>query len=284
MRVSYLTVGFACISYLALGLAPTQVSAQLLRSLPFQRPAADAQPASNPAQPVAPAPAAQSPTGSNPSPAVTPPRHTGPSQAQQQGSGQADRAQPQRQGRIMRGSQLIGLSIRGSNDHQLGTVKDFIVDYQGECPAIYFAVEPDASLQLGQEYVIMPYGAMQYRNDSRGGRDYFAIDVNGGQLRNAPHVAVNSWSAFNDRQVLSNVHQFYQRTERTTARPVESGSTQRDEQNKQGIRPETGTRPEAGTHRDSTPRPEIAPRPETNTRPEATSQPESARHPDTGTR
>ena len=50
MRVSYLmTMGFACISYLALGFAPTQVSAQLVRR---QRPAVNPQPASDPAQPV----------------------------------------------------------------------------------------------------------------------------------------------------------------------------------------------------------------------------------------
>ena len=35
MRVRYLTMGFACISYLALGLAPTQVSAQIFRGSPL---------------------------------------------------------------------------------------------------------------------------------------------------------------------------------------------------------------------------------------------------------
>ena len=140
----------------------------------------------------------------------------------------------------MRGSQLIGLNIRGSDDHQLGIVKDFIVDCQGECPMIYFAVEPDASLQLGQEYVIMPYSAMRY--DSRGGRDYFALDVIGTGLRNAPRVSVNGWSTFSDRQVLSNAHQFYQRTERTTARPIQGGAEQPKEH---GTRPETPTRPDA---------------------------------------
>ena len=125
------------------------------------------------------------------------------------------------------------------------------MDSQGECPMIFFAMEPDASLQLGQEYVIMPYSAMQYR-DSRGGKDYFAMDVNGTQLRNAPHVAVNNWSAFNDRQMLSNAHQFYQRTQRTTARPIEGGAAQPNEQGK-------GTRPDANAHRDSAPQPEVAP-------------------------
>jgi hypothetical protein len=212
---------------------------------------------------------------------VTPPAAAESSQPQQQDPGQAGLARPERQGRIIRGSQLIGLNIRGSDDHQLGVVKDFIVDSQGECPIIYFAVDPDASLQLGQEYVIMPYSAMQYRSDSRGGRDYFAMDVNGTQLRNAPHVAVNAWSAFNDRQVLGNVHQFYQRTERTTARPIQGGPAK---QNEQGTRPETGTRSDASTHGDSTPQAEIAPRLDNNTQPKATPQPESATHPDTATR
>ena len=274
MRVCYLTVGFACVSYLALGFAPTQVSAQLFRSSPFQRPAVSPQPAPNPAQPAPTAAPPQVPAGSNPAAAVTPLPGAGVSQAQQQVPGQAEPVQPERQGRIMRGSQLIGLNIRGSDDHQLGIVKDFIVDSQGECPTIYFAVEPDASLQLGQEYVIMPYSAMRY--DSRGGRDYFALDVIGTGLRNAPRVAVNGWSTFNDRQVLSNAHQFYQRTERTTARPIQGGAAQPKEQ---GARPDTPTRPDASTHRDSTPQPEIAPRVDTNTQPKTTPQPESEAHP-----
>jgi hypothetical protein len=181
----------------------------------------------------------------------------------------------------MRGSQFMGLNIRGSDDHPLGTVKDFIVDCQGECPAIYFAVEPDASLQLGQQYVIMPYSAMQYRSDSRGGTDYFALDLNVVQLRNAPHVAVNGWSTFNDRQMLSGAHQFYQRTERTTARPVEGGPAP---QNGQGTPPATGTPPNAGTKHDPAPQPEIAPRLDTNPQPKTAPQPEGAKRPDNAVR
>ena len=47
---------------------------------------------------------------------------------------------------------------------------------------IYFAMEPAASLQLGQEDVILPLTAMAYRFDNRGGRNYFALNVNGGQF------------------------------------------------------------------------------------------------------
>ncbi len=135
---------------------------------------------------------------------------------------------------------------------------------------IYFAVVPDPSLQLGPEYVIMPYSAMRY--DNRGGRDCFALDVNGTGLRNAPRVAVNGWSTFNDRQVLSNAHQFYQRTERTAARPIEGGPAQPKEP---GTRPAGGTPPNAGT----TPRPEVAPRLDTKTQPQTAPRPESPTRP-----
>ena len=47
MRVRYLTMGFASLSYLALGFAPTQVSAQVFRNSPFQRLAVSPQPAPN---------------------------------------------------------------------------------------------------------------------------------------------------------------------------------------------------------------------------------------------
>jgi len=269
MRVRCLTMGFACVSYLALGLAPTQVSAQLFRGSLFQQPAPNPAPAV-PAAPAAPAAAPpQAPADPNPSATVTPPPPAGASQAQQPVSGQ-----PERQGRIIRGSQLIGLNIRGSDDHQLGIVKDFIVDSQGECPMIYFAVEPDASLQLGQEYVIMPYSAMRY--DSRDGRDYFALDVIGSGLRNAPRVTVNGWATFNDPQVLSSAHQFYQRKERTTARPIQGGAAQPKEQ---GTRPETPTRPDARTHPDSAPQPESAPRLDTNTQPKTAPPPAATTHP-----
>ena len=112
MRVSYLAMGFACLSYLGLGLAPTQVSAQLFRGSPVQRPAVNPQAAPVAAQPVPVATPPQLPAGSNPAPVVAPTPAFVADQAQQHSSGQAEDARPARQGRIVRGSQLIGLNIR----------------------------------------------------------------------------------------------------------------------------------------------------------------------------
>jgi hypothetical protein len=176
---------------------------------------------------------------------------------------------------------LVGLTIRGSDDQQLGVVKDFIVDSQGDCPTIYLAVEPDASMQVNQEYVLIPYNAMQYRSESQGGSNYFAMDVIGTGLRNAPRVGVNDWSSFNDRQVLGNVDQFYQRTQRTVARPIQGGTQQ---YNGQGTRPDFGTRPDGNTDRDMTPKPEIALPLDNATQPGTGTQSERATNPDADTR
>ncbi|MHB8970763.1 MAG: PRC-barrel domain-containing protein [Pirellulaceae bacterium] len=281
MRVTYLTIGFACLLYLGLGLAPTEVSAQRYRGSQSRRPAANRQSECSPAQAAPTATSRQTLARSNPSTKLTQPPTFEADQTQQQGPGQAEHAQSERRGRIVRGSQMIGMTLRGSDDQQLGVVKDFILDSQGEGPMIYFAVEPDASLQLDQEYVIIPYSAMQYRSDSRGASDYFAMDVIGTGLRNAPRVAVNDWSNFNDPHVLSNVHQFYQRTTRTAARPIQGGQPQ---QHEQGTRPETEKRSDAGMPRDSTPQPERARPLDNTTQPKSAMDPESSTDPDTATR
>ena len=46
----------------------------------------------------------------------------------------------QRQSELLHGNQFIGQNIMGGDNQEVGTVKDFIIDYQpGGCPMIYFA-------------------------------------------------------------------------------------------------------------------------------------------------
>ena len=211
MCARYRVKGFVCVSGLAFVLTTAPVFAQIVRRPVAPPPVVNPQVVPVPGQAVQP----QAPARADPTAAVVAP-------APAAGDIHA-------QGRIIRGSQLIGLNIWGADNQEVGTVKDFIVDYQeGGCPMIYFAMEPTASLQLGQEYVILPLTAMAYRFDNRGGHNYFALNVNGRQLRNSPHIAVNNWSTFNDHQVLGNAWQFYQRIEHTAARPIQGGATQRD--------------------------------------------------------
>ncbi len=239
MRAGFIARGLVCFASSALALSAMSASGQLFRP-PVARPpvgtptivAAPGQPA-----PQAPAPApAADPSALAPSP-VSPavqPGFAGPDQ-------------------IMRARDILGVNIVGPDDQPMGTINDFIVDYQGGCPAVYYAMAPAAGLQLGQEYVILPYSALQYRAGIGGAGITFLLNVNAGVLRNSPHIGINDWSHFNDRRLLGDARQFYQRTERTAARPIE-GANQRDGQggyrngqNEQGPRPQVAPRPEGNT-------------------------------------
>jgi len=281
MRVRYLTIGIACLTYLGLGLVPSEVTAQRFRGSKFRRSSANRQSDGCPAQSAQMTTSSQWADGYNSSSDMTQSRNSDANQGQRQNWGQTEQARSGQKGPVVRGSQLIGLTIRGSDDQQLGVVKDFIVDSQGDCPTIYLAVEPDASMQVNQEYVLIPYSAMQYRSESQGGSNYFAMDVIGTGLRNAPRVGVNDWSSFNDRQVLGNVDQFYQQTQRSAARPIQGGSQQ---YNEQGTRPDFGTRPDGNTDRDITPRPDMGLPLDNETRDGTGTQSESPTNPDSATR
>jgi hypothetical protein len=127
-----------------------------------------------------------------------------------------------REGRLLRGRELIGMNIWGPNRQRIGTVKDFIVDYEGDCPTLFFAMAPEISGWSG-DYVIVPFDAFQISFDERQRTAYFVLGETVDNLRRAPHLAVDKWNSVHDRQFFTDARQFYHRTERTAARPL-SGS------------------------------------------------------------
>lgn len=305
---SHLFVAAAAFGFLAGGLSPTVGTAQLFRGQPRSEPAWG-----NPAPaPVNPLPGVTDPARPPSVPPSRPDvghRHAG----QSHQSGQAGTLHAEGETRILRGSQFIGLRVRGPDNQQLGTIKDFVVDYQGDCPALFFAMAP-AVADFGEGYVIVPFTAMMVAFDTRANTHYFRFHVNSAQLRNAPHIEVNRWNSFSNRQFLVNTQQFYQRIERTSARPESGGRVglgtgrepgvreEPDIRRDQGARPETGTRPNLGDRPDSdirrdtnkTPdgqnrpdagsRPDLGKRPEAESRPETGSRPDADRTPDGGSR
>ncbi len=136
-------------------------------------------------------------------------------------AGQADA----QQGRIIRGRNLVGMRIVGANRQDVGVVKDFIIDYQGDCPAIYFAVAPQLPSWTGG-YVIVPFTAIQVGFDAQRRTDYFTLNMNVNDLGRAPRLAVNDWNSARVARAFANSKQFYQRVERTAARPQTGGRQQ----------------------------------------------------------
>jgi hypothetical protein len=191
--------------------------------------------APTPAQPVAPqaVPVPQATPATQPTPSlqqeVTPASPAagdgGPSNAGERI--ESVRTQRGREGRLIRGRELIGMTIWGRDRERVGTVKDFVVDYEGGCPTLFFAIAPDISGWSG-DYVIVPFDAFQIGFDERQGADYFVLGVTLENLRRAPHLAIDKWNSIHDREFFADARQFYQRTERTAARPLSEKDRDRD--------------------------------------------------------
>jgi hypothetical protein len=231
------------------------------------------------AVPVEPAPVAVPAENANRAPYADPPGRDIPDLRQQ--------------GRIIRGSQLIGLRVRGLQDEGVGIVKDVVIDYQEGCPRIYTVVSSELSGIDG--YVIVPWDAINVRYDDRARSSFIALNLGLEQLRHAPLIAANAWDRLYNAQFLNKAHQYYQRTERSAAKPanpadygprdtgIRSDTGVRTETQRQGDTSDrrsdvgagsnTGTPSDAGTGRDS----------DAARRPEAPPTPAPSRT-DTGTR
>ena len=197
----FVRVVYTCGVFLAGCFAAYDASAQLLRGPRGYAAPMTAQPAPQPPQtPVA-------------SPAPAP------------GGEQAAAAQTQggEQRQLLRGRDMIGMSVWGRNRERLGTVRDFIVDTQGGCPTLFFAMAPDISGWSG-DYVIIPFDAFQLGYDQRQRMGYFVLGVAIDNLRRAPHLGIDRWNSLRDPQFFADSQQFYRRVERTAARPEDFGA------------------------------------------------------------
>lgn len=121
--------------------------------------------------------------------------------------------------RLIRGHDLLGMTIWGPNHERYGKVKDFIVDYREGCPVIYFAMAPEFS-GFNDQYVIVPFDAFRMNYDERQRREDFVLDIPVDNLRRAPHIQVNRWDSLNDRQPFTESANFYKQVERKAAKPT----------------------------------------------------------------
>ena len=76
---------------------------------------------------------------------------------------------------------------------------------------------------MNGEYVIVPFDALQVSFDERQRTNLLTLGVTLDNLQRAPRLAVNRWSSLRDRQFFTGAKQFYQRIERTAARPQIGG-------------------------------------------------------------
>jgi hypothetical protein len=165
--------------------------------------------------------------------------------------------------RIVRGSQIIGLQVWDSQRQQLGVVRDFVVDYEGSCPSIFFAVSAQG-VEPAAGFVVVPWEAIQFQYDARLGRNFIVLGLSLEQFRTAPRLEGNNWARISDLQFLTQTRQFYERNIRTAARPA-APPAGRDATHDPAARPEGGQRPEADMKPERGNRPDVPAAPGTHT-------------------
>ena len=166
-----------------------------------------------------------------PAPGVPPGQQTAPPQQNAAVDPQPTATDAESGRELIRGSQLIGMPIWGPDHQRMGVVRDFIVDWAGGCPSLYFAFVPETSGWNG-EYAIVPFGALRMNLERQGGR-FFVLDLPLDRLRLAPRLAIDRWNSLRDRRLLNDSRQFFCSTERTAARPdfgaTREGDVRREE-------------------------------------------------------
>jgi PRC-barrel domain len=64
-----------------------------------------------------------------------------------------------------RAPKLVGISVYGQDDKQVGTIKDILIEHDGSAGAIVIGV--GGFLGIGTKDVAVPFSAMQWRTESR---------------------------------------------------------------------------------------------------------------------
>jgi hypothetical protein len=146
----------------------------------------------------------------------------------------------------------------------MGTIKDVIIDYGASCPVAFFAVAPQIS-GIAEGYVMVPFDVIRLRYDNRLRRDYVVLDISLDQFRSAPRLEGNNWDRIRDQQFLSRARQFYQKVERSAARPIAPGKPEMTSP-REAIRPETRTPADADRRPDSAGRSDMYRRSDTERR------------------
>jgi PRC-barrel domain len=110
----------------------------------------------------------------------------------------------QRSSDVFRGSQLIGLNVRGkAGDDEIGEINDVVIANDGK--VAYVAVSFGGFLGLGDKLFAVPFEAIQFVREGDDEDDIYArIDVTEEQLKTGQGFNQENWPAEADENFQSN--------------------------------------------------------------------------------
>jgi len=124
--------------------------------------------------------------------------------------------------RVVRGSEMIGMNVRGSNDERIGEIKDVVLDLESG-RVLYTVVSAGGFQGAGDKLFAVPGSAFTHHTD----KNTLVLNVDKDRLATAP--VFNKENLNNaDEAYINNVYQFYGQKPTWKKDDSASGTTLRD--------------------------------------------------------
>lgn len=105
---------------------------------------------------------------------------------------------------VLKASHLIGMKVKGTDDKQLGTIKDLVIDPDGGF-IVYAVLDFGGFAGIGDKYFAVPWDALELTGDFK----LLVLEVNKRDLKDAPGFDKNNWPDFTDRQQTNSIYEYY---------------------------------------------------------------------------
>ena len=104
---------------------------------------------------------------------------------------------------VLKASELIGMSVQGTDGKKLGEIKDLVIDPE-EGGVEYAVLEFGGFVGIGDKYFAVPWEALQLHQTNK----KLLLDVHKKELKDAPGFDKNNWPDLGLEQVL--IYEFYE--------------------------------------------------------------------------
>jgi sporulation protein YlmC with PRC-barrel domain len=104
---------------------------------------------------------------------------------------------------VLKASELIGMSVQGTDGKKLGDIKDLVIDPE-EGGVEYAVLEFGGFVGIGDKYFAVPWEALELDQTNK----KLSPDVHKKELKDAPGFDKNNWPDLGLEQVL--IYDFYE--------------------------------------------------------------------------
>lgn len=105
---------------------------------------------------------------------------------------------------VLKGSDLIGMKVEGTDGKRLGDIKDLVIDsMDGDID--YVVLDYGGFLGVSDKYFAVPWDALRFSDD----RKKVLLDVTKKDLKQAPGFDKKNWPDLSNREQVIVIYEYY---------------------------------------------------------------------------